>query len=236
MNYSENTPSVFGGAPIVQLGATSGFGVRLQGGSTSAGIKWRCLATPTAAFTCVSMDNTGGSTQGMSFKDSSVSVSVSSVPFTVDGLTLTKGSGYVNGGGVSMTGTGSAGRAIVQADTTPGAGLSTYNTRVSGATGCVKLVENQAAGTLNAYSGTRLDPKCTYDLAQTGTGPVNTFGAQYGPTLGTITPVGSHLAGATSLPSLPCSPQQPFMVTAAGSEQLCLCNAAGSAWLCKAFP
>ena len=229
-----------GGTPVIELRATSGTLIKLGGGSSLTNLQFFWAQTLTAAVKAIdhtTVPDSDPTNHNVSWLGELTNVNFSLVSqggsFPIDGITESSGGLVVHGGGVSITG-GSNSRAVVNAGTVAGLGISLYGGRYGGSSGCAALMANTAAGGLKLYAGVRLDPGCTNDLVKSGAGPIEVYGGiNYGPASGSITHGIVHLPFGTTNPAT-CSPGTAFVNTTAGTEKICACTAVNT-WLCSAL-
>ncbi len=235
----ENNPLGWtGGAPVIELRATSGTLVFLGGGSSLSNLRFVWIQTPTAAVKGI--DHTAVPDQdpknhNVSYLGQLTNVSFQLVArnnasFAVDGITESAGGLLVYGGGVMINGS-TTGRAVVNAGNL---GISLHGGRYGGASGCTGVMANTAAGPLKLFAGVRIDSGCVNELVRTGTGPIEVQGGiGYTRASGTITHGNAQLPFGTANPTA-CSPGATFLNTASSpedTEKLCLCTATDT-WRC----
>ncbi|HSN86278.1 MAG TPA: hypothetical protein VL025_05935, partial [Thermoanaerobaculia bacterium] len=235
-----NPVSWLGGTPVIELRATSGTLVRLGGGSSLTNLQFVWAQTPTGpvkALDHAPVPDQDPENHNVSSAGELTNVSFQLVSrggaFPVDGIIETSGGLFVYGGGVMVHGS-PAGRAVINAGTVPGLGISLHGGRYGGSDGCAEVMANTAAGSLKLFGGVRIDPGCIKELARTGTGPIEVQGGiGYTRSSGTITHGNVHLPFGTVNPPA-CSPGATFLNTAASpedTEKLCLCTATDT-WRC----
>jgi hypothetical protein len=232
----ENNPlGWMGGAPVIELRATSGTLVRLGGGSSMSNLHFVWVQTPTAAVK--GLDHTivpdqdpknhNVSSLGQLTNVSFQLVARNNSSFVVDGITESTGGLLVYGGGVMINGS-TSGRAVVNAGSL---GVSLHGGRYGGASGCTGVMADTAAGPLKLFAGLRIDSGCVNELLRTGTGPIEVQGGiGYTRASGTITHGNVQLPFGTANPPA-CSPGAAFLNTTSGIEKLCLCTATDT-WRC----
>jgi hypothetical protein len=220
----------FGGAPVIELTATAGTLVKLGGGSSLTNLHFFWAQTPTAAVKAIDHTTVADSdpiNNNVSYLGQLTNVSLQLIAgnnaFPVDGITETTGGLFVHGGGVALDRT-IPGRAVVNANTVAGLGVSLYGGRYGGSSGCAALMANTAGGGLKLFAGVRLDPGCTNDLVKTGTGPIEVYGVTYGPASGAITQGITHLPIDTTNPPA-CSPGATYINTTSGAPTIAGCTA-----------
>lgn len=231
-----------GGTPVIELRATSGTLVKLGGGSSLTNLQFFWAQTPTAAVKAIdhtTVPDNDPANHNVSWFGELTNVSFSLLAqgggsFPVDGITESSGGMVVHGGGVVITGS-TTGRAVVNAGTVAGLGISLYGGRYAGSSaGCAALMANTAAGSLNLFAGVRIDTGCTNDFVRTGTGPIEIqAGISYARASGTITHGIVHVPFGTTNPAA-CSPGTVFVNTTTGTEKICACTAVNT-WLCSAL-
>jgi len=225
-----------GGTPVIELTATAGTLIKLGGGSSLTNLQFFWAQTPTGAVKALdhtTVPDTDPANNFVSAVGQLANVSLSLVArsnaFPVDGITESSGGLFVHGGGITLDGT-TTGRTVINANSTSGMGLTLYGGRYASSSGCTALMANTAAGALKLFAGVRLDPGCTNDLLQTGTGPIEVYGVAYGPASGTITNGPTHLPFGTTTPTT-CSPGAAFVNTTTAAPKICFCSALNT-WKC----
>ncbi len=232
-----------GGAPVVELSATSGTLIRLGGGSSLTNLHFVWLQTPTAAVKALDhapVPDADSRNHNVPYIGQLTNVSFNLLSrnstLQVDGITETSGGLIVKGGGVLMDGS-AAGRTVVNASSVDGLGVTVQGGRYGGSSGCAALMASTGVGALKLFAGVRLDPGCTNDLVRTGAGAIEVQGGiGYGPVSGVITPGPLHLPFGIANPAT-CSPGAAFLNTGipgVGAEKLCACIAANT-WRCSAL-
>jgi hypothetical protein len=238
---ANNPISWMGGTPVIELRATSGTLIRLGGGSSLTNLQFLWAQTPAApvkALDHTTVPDRDPKNHNLSYTAELTNVSFAllsqGTSFAVDGITESSGGLSIYGGGAMIDGS-PAGRTVVNAGNVPGLGISLHGGRYGGSPGCAALMANTGAGSLKLFEGLRIDPGCTNDLVQSGTGPIEVQGGiAYGRTSGTITNGSLHLPFGTTTPPT-CSPGATFVNTTSGAPKLCACTAADT-WRCAPLP
>jgi len=217
--------------PFLKLTCPSGTCLKLGGGAAINHLIIKYAGAPTAAVKVIEFDNTStGSTQAEQITDSVLTVVPTNTTFVVDGITNTIASSYLYNVDVTLTGGNTGNRALVNTDTVAGRGMSVYGGRLTGATSCTSLVVNSAAsGAGFQFFDTRIDPKCTTDFVNTGTGTFNVKDTPFTSSSGAIAAYGQIFSLSAASNPAACTVGQMYLNTT--TPAVCLCTAANT-WKC----